>query len=1352
MPIWLLLPVLLVCCRFAYAQTPGPKSPQYPIANQFEHLSLDDGLSNNSVTAILQDRAGFMWFGTREGLNKYDGNTFTIFRPNPVPDNRSFRDSYIRGLCEGDTNRVWAVTESGGLHEVNTSTGLVTPHPIQAAEASQWNRQNSVCRDSQHVIWVSTAAGVARYEPARHHFTLYPSPDPGASVTTVFEDRQHRFWVATLRGLYLLTRETGRFTLVSAPDAAGSQLYFTSIFQDNQEQLWLGTASPGYSLLRLNLRRQPWRLEPYNPGGALNPYVWRNTIHQDSTGLIWVGSTNGLHAIDPVSNKVVTYQTDLNLTRGLASSNASAVYHDRSGMLWVGTDNCIDRQVISTKTFLTYQVKASTRMSLPENNVNALFRDNQNQLWISNATGVYRQSPGASQFVRIPPETFGSVGGHTNMVRSFLADGPNGIWFGTWDGLYYFDQTTGLFTSYPSAIPAQYIDLHRAPDGDLWLGGEGGFASFNRKTHRYTYFPDKPGAVNRLPNKDIYGLMVSRQGEVWLLVNHLGVCRLNIKSGQMTQFRAGPKGQLSSNNVLSMYEDKDMNIWFGTHLGGLNRFDFRTALFSVITPQEGIPGNSIVGITGDESGQIWLSTDEGLCRVDPATKAVHAYTVNDGLISNDFLHHAVFQQPGQLYFGSENGVIQFNPNQIYDDTRPFPVYITSLTVLDKSRPMTSPVRLKHDENMVSFGFAALSYAHPEQNQYAYQLVGVNKNWVRNGNRAVATFISLAPGTYTFRVKAANSNGFWTRNQASVRVIVEPPWWATWWAYSVYVLLAGGAVWGYVRFYTNRIRQQQELVFNRRKAEQLKAVDELKTRFFSNITHEFRTPLSLIISPVDKMLQEDRFDRPMLTTVQRNAGQLLRLINQLLDLAKLEGNNMPVSLMQGDMTGFVTQLVHLFQQSADQKGVTLTCTIATLPPHEVVFDADKWEKILTNLLANALNFTPEGGFVSLHVSPVLAGSDLAGVRLELADSGIGIAPDVLPHIFDRFYQADMSGTRAYGGTGIGLSLVKELMDLLGGTLSVTSQPGVGTTFHLTLPVQTAPVAGDSPAVPGFTLAPGPALSLTLPSLPSAQPSLTGDGTKPCLLIVEDNDELRAFLVGELAPFYQVLQAADGAEGWAIVQAELPDLVLTDVMMPRMDGHQLTHCIKTHPETDHIAVVMLTAKSAQRSRIDGLKQGADDYIAKPFSIAELHLRLRNLTTRQQTLAEYHRRQFALPDAAPALETRPANESTDPFLLRIYGLLDRHLDDDSIGVDWLADQMAMSRKTLYRKVQCLLQLSPADLIRQYRLRKAAEFLRTGRNVSETADLTGFRTASHLSMLFREGYGQTPTEFVASWTKMKT
>lgn len=1321
------------------------KALSQPIINQFEHLSVKDGLSNNSVNCLLQDREGYMWFGTNEGLNKYDGNTFTVWQPDPGNPTHSFQNSHITGLCEDHSNRLWVITEGGGLHELNKQSGLVTPHLIQASKAHRWNNQLSIYEDKQGVLWLSTFAGLARYEPEKHSFTLYPAPQPEVPIKTVFEDRQHRFWVATNRGLYLFDRSTGRFTPVPFKTRNGAQPAFISVYLDAQDVLWLGTATAGYSLFKLDLRHQPWQLVPYNPGSQLNSFVFLNSIHQDAQGLVWVGTTSGLQAIDPTSETVFTYRPDPGISKGISSNNAQAVYHDRAGILWVGTDNGIDRQAITTKPFKTYQVIPNKgHANLPENRVNAVLQDSHGQLWLSNLSTVYRMASGTNTFEAIPSKTLGSIGQHKNYPCAFLSNGSEGIWIGTTDGLYLVDQASSHFTSYPSDVPAQFVA--RAPTGDLWIGGEGGIASFNPHTHKYTYYKYGRSDSSKLPDRYVHGLLPSRTGDIWILLQQQGILRLNPKTGQTIRYKAGPNGQLTSNEVQAIYEDKDGIIWIGTHLGGLNRFDPQTGLFTAITKQHGIRGNSVVGITSDNTGAIWISTDKGLSKITPPTNSVRNFELYTGLPSNDFLQNAVFKHNNQLFFGSLNGIVQFNPDSIRDDTRPFPVYITALKVLDKPQPIASgEITLKHDENFLSFEFAALAYALPEQNQYAYQLIGVDKNWVQNGNRHVANYTNLSPGSYTFRVKAANSDGIWNTKGASIRLTIKPPWWATWWAYSLYALLAGITIRRYFRFYTNRIRQQQELELNRKEAEQLKVVDELKTRFFSNITHELRTPLSLILTPVEKLLQKNHLDdstNRTLALVQRNANQLLRLINQLLDLSKLEANSMPVSLMRGGVVEFVDLLVDSFRPAAEQKGIMLQYTADELPP-EQLFDADKWEKILTNLLSNALKFTGAGGTiqVTLKQDGSATPDETPRIQVSIADSGIGISSENLPHIFDRFYQVDYSSTRHYEGTGIGLSLVRELIDLVGGKISVESQPGMGTTFFVTLPVKSLSDNTEAPKVvfSGRTHPINEQLPVVTGDLPTNQS--TEDEGSPRMLIVEDNAELREFLAAELAQTYQVLSAANGEDGWQLAQTELPDIVISDLMMPKMDGYELTRLIKSHPDTDHIAVVILTAKAAHLSRIEGLQEGADDYLAKPFHLDELHLRLHNLITRQQRLRDQYRHQFTLPDTPTPLDV-----TRDPFLHRVYELLDNHLDNPSLNVDWLADQLAMSRKTLYRKVHSLTQLAPNELIRQYRLRKAADLLRSGHNVTETAYLVGLKTPSHFTLVFKEFYHQTPTEFIAN------
>ncbi|GAB4017235.1 hybrid sensor histidine kinase/response regulator transcription factor [Spirosoma koreense] len=1329
------------------ARSGGTPVQEQPVSNDFDHLSVEDGLSNNSVICIFQDREGFMWFGTDDGLNKYDGYTFTALKPDLNDRAHSFHSNQIYRLCEDRKNRLWVAT-LGGLHEVDKRTNRVTPHPIRGSNADKWNYQHSVYEDSQGVLWVSSLGGLAKYEPELRRFTLFPVPQHEATIKTVFEDPQHRFWVATYEGLYLFDRTTGRYTLIPVSVAPGkAQPTFIAFYLDPQEVLWLGTSTVGCGLYRLDLRRQPWRPEPYRPAGQLTSYTYLNSIRSDGKGMLWVATTRGLQRIDPVRNQAYTFRPDPNSAKGISSSTAQTVYFDRSGTLWVGTDNGIDRQVVNNKPFMTHQVRPNKgTANLPENKVVAVLPDRKERFWISSGFDVYRPAVGGNESQLVPPEILGANSQFRNFTQAFLPDSAGGLWLGTWTGLYHYDPKTDHFQHYPSEIPIEYIS--RAPTGEIWVGGyivpNSGIASFDPRTHRYTYHKYRPNDASGLPDQYIHGLLVSQTGDVWVPFRKNGIGRLDPRTGRFVHYTAGGKTQLNSNDIQTIYEDKAGVIWVGTQQGGVNRFDPKTERFSAITTRHGLPSNNIVGIINDKAGRLWFSSDKGLCRYDPRTKDVRNYQTNSGLPSNDFLRNAVFRQKSRLYFGSLNGVVYFNPDSIRDDTRPFPVYITGLKVHDQSRSLSdSSLTLDHDENFLSFSFAALTYAQPELNQYAYQLVGIDKAWVQNGNQHLANYTNLAPGSYTFRVKAANSDGIWNQRGASLQVIIRPPWWATWWAYGLYVLLAGGGIWGYIRVYTNRIRQQQELELNRREAEQLKAVDELKTRFFSNITHEFRTPLSLIISPIEKLLQENRFDsatRQTLALVQRNADQLLRLINQLLDLSKLEASRMAVSLMRGDVPQFVQQVVESFRQRADHKEVRLSYTTESFPK-EYLFDADKWEKILTNLLSNALKFTETGGSVTVTLTPVADRTgEVAQAQLQISDSGIGISPDQLPYIFDRFYQADTSRTRAYEGTGIGLALVKELIELLGGSISVDSQLRQGTTFRLVLPLAAVSTKADAPAVIAPAKAqPAPnSLPSVAPVVPTA--SVESDSQLPLILVVEDNEELREFLANELSASYRIIRATNGETGWQLTRSELPDVVITDIMMPRMDGYELTRLIKNQPDTDHISVILLTAKASHQSRIEGLQEGADEYMAKPFHLDELHLRLRNLLSHKQKLRDYYRLQLAQPDPA-----RPINQVEDAFLHRVYTLLEEHLSDPSLDVDWLAGQVAMSRKTLYRKIHSLVQLAPNELIRQYRLRKAADLLRAGHTASQTAYLVGFKTPSYFTIVFKEFYQKTPTEFAA-------
>ncbi|QJW88486.1 response regulator [Spirosoma taeanense] len=542
-----------------------------------------------------------------------------------------------------------------------------------------------------------------------------------------------------------------------------------------------------------------------------------------------------------------------------------------------------------------------------------------------------------------------------------------------------------------------------------------------------------------------------------------------------------------------------------------------------------------------------------------------------------------------------------------------------------------------------------------------------------------------------------------------------------------------------------IEKTAEYVRQLRESMELRAIDEMKMRFFANITHEFRTPLSLIVAPVDKLLTANDLPTPYLhslSIVRQNAQHMLQLINQLLDIAKLEAGAMTIVNKPGDLGGFVSQIVEVFRPSAEIKNIDLTYR-ADLLSSNYLFDADKWEKILYNLLSNAVKFT-ETGCVAINLTEIPDSLPAVGsaqsealIRLTVRDTGIGIAADKRERIFNRFYQVDSARTRAYEGTGIGLALVKELTERLGGTITVESPPAgeidtSGTCFNLILPVQVlvAPVDRSLVAPKRIILTPVPD-SVVVPSPPQSDET-------PLILVVEDNHQLREFIIAELTPTYRVRSAANGEEGWDLVQQELPDVVISDVMMQEMDGYDLTKQIKSHPETDHIAVILLTAKSEHDDVIAGLRYGADDYIIKPFNLDEVHLRLSNLINRQQKLRDQYSRQLTQPDDSSLLDT-----VQNPFLRQVYTLIERHLDQSALTVEWMAEELSISRKTLYRKVHTLTHLAPNELIRQYRLRKAAQLLRAGHNASETAYMVGFETPSHFTSVFKEFYKKTPSEF---------
>lgn len=1301
-------------------------------------LTTADGLPSSTVTGIVQDQTGFIWIGTADGLARFDGRQLKVFRHDERAN--SLAENAISSVQLLSSGILLLQTHTGDFQQFDPRNeqfttffplakqgkrkideGWVAPADIPALKHTFWalwrGEKIQVFDQKRRLVhtWDESTLGNATKTlhsiVAASNGRVYAHSDKGL-IELNFQTGQHRFLAfqgPLERRLNTLTSAADWRHVIERPNgeiiALGQQ--YLHLFNPKTGQ-FRGIIMPG----------------PFRPKGA---YAMRVL----ADGKVYVSIGNHLYELLPTNLfiPVTTWES----SAGDQRLFGMPYLIDRSGVLWLyttaGSVHMLHRQA---QPFRWYGYQNSWTTDLPQIGLGAAplptadrsgdnwvrFTRLRGSIWCIGQQALYQYVPGRQQV----EQTSSFITGDSCLFKIALKPDQRGnlwIYGNEKGGLTELDTNGHVRRFWPNSLVPQPLE-HRGLDlSDIQPMGSVIWMASNQGKGLYRY--------------DL------RQQKIVAQLLHNPANRQSLPTNQLRGLLADPH---APGRVL----------WIGTLGGGLTRFDTQTNQFRTFTQQDGLPDNTIQSLQTDRQGFIWAATNRGLVRLDTRSFQLRVFTKADGLQDDEFVFAASTQLPdGRLAFGGSTGITVFDPATLREQTAQTPVVLSALRINNElidantpNSPLPSPINalselmLDHTQNFLTFDFSGLDYTRADQIQYQHRLTGVDPSWVNTGTQNTANYTQLAPGHYQFAVMATNADGRWSRQVKQLSIVIKPPFWASWWAYAAYFLAFTGLVWSFIRFRIGQGQQRQTMLLERQKAEQLKAIDELKTRFFSNITHEFRTPLSLILSPTEKLLQEAKHDGPTrqtLASVHRNAGQLLHLVNQLLDLSKLEGGGMSISLARGNVAEFVEQLVETFRVAAEQKGIALTVRTET-DDKDHLFDVDKWLKIGTNILANALKFTPAGGTVSVE----LTDSGQGFVCLVVADTGIGIRAEKLPHIFDRFYQVDDTHTRAYEGTGIGLALVKELIDILGGTVAVASDTGKGTTFTLHLPV--LPALGDSTV--STVVLPKPTQtelasinSQTGAGLMSSQPK-TNSASQPLVLVVEDNEELRNFITGELAQSYQVLTATNGAEGWELAQSELPHLVISDVMMPLMDGYELTHRLKTSSLTSHIGVVLLSARAAHESRMAGLTQGADDYLTKPFHVDELRQRLHNLLTHQQTLRDYYHKQFTQPDA----EFRP-ELLTDDFLRKLHGAVDEQLDNPAFGVDELAQKLGMSRRTLDRKLAAVVNQSANNVIRQHRLKRAAQFLTEGRTVSEAAYLVGYESAAHFSQIFKELFQKTPTEF---------
>ena len=1355
---------------------PGPAGAAW----RFQHLTIDDGLSQNVADALLQDRQGFIWIGTKDGLNRFDGVEFVVYRHDPF-DVGTLSEDHVTALTEDHDGTLWIGTDGGGLNRFDRVTGRAVRYRHSPTEAI-----DAIAVAPDGAVWVATwGDGVHRLDGADRDrpdapFTVYPTaPGPASIIGDVISDPEGTVWAATDDGIWRLPVGAAAFVRHSDGDSGGLLVTRGGV-------LWsvaTDPPSPYLSAQRLTAGRSSsaaWVLR--NLPVTVTPRV--RSVAEGPDGALWIAP--GLAHVDPATRDVTVVPYADDEPFGLRSGTISLLW-DRGGVLWAGTNGYgIDRFDARGTRF--ERIDQPDLAPVPGFSVRTIHEARGGDLWISAGTVLYRKKADGSW------EVFKDRGPRlgVSQVYGIAEDRKGRMWVAMAQGLVRYDPATGTQRPFPredlagwpggglDAVPLGLVADRR---GTLW-----------GLTARYLVRIDDPetGRATAFRYADTYGsrvedtfppLVEDGRGGFWIGTG-LGLVRFDPETGASRRYTTDPDDPASLRNdrVLSILPDPrrpDDVLWVGTAGGGLNRLDVATGRFTHVTTPT-LPNDVVYGVLPDAEGRLWLSTNRGLARYDPETGDVRAFDVNDGLQSNEFNAGASHRgRSGRLYFGGIHGVSAFDPMAVTDNPHRPPTVLTGLSLggrpvavgdstglLDRELWATDALHLGPRQNAFTFTFAALDYAASEKNRYAYRLDGFDPGWVEAGTRRTATYTNVPPGRYTFRVRGTNNDGVWG-DETALTVVVAAPWWRTLWALAVWAALGVGAVLAVGWARRSRADLRQRLDRERLEAEQLRTLDQSRSRLFANVSHEFRTPLTLTIGPLDDIRDGLYGDVPAplaepLDLARRNAGRVLSLINQILEVARLEAGRVRLEARPVDLGALADRGAEAFRPLADRRGITFT--VDPPPSHVVVYgDPEHLGTILSNLLSNALKFTPQGGAVRVSVGrEAEAGTACLAVR----DSGPGIPPADLPNIFDRFHRIDPDGTRAVG-TGIGLALAKELSELHGGSLSAESDEGFGSTFTLTLPLghehlpvdavhRDAPPVGwlggdDTPAADALEAPPalsGDGQSAPLPLVPLAPPAADDRTT---VLVVEDHPDLRAHVRRHLEPAYRVVEAADGEAGLRAARALLPDLVLSDVMMPGLDGLALCRALKAGPATDFIPVVLLTARAAPEDRVEGLAGEADDYLTKPFDPSELRARVANLIRGRRRLAERYRREgvaLVLGDDAEVVPTlQPSAPDATPadvaFTDLVRAAIEASLDDETFGVEALAAAVGLSRSQLHRRLRETLDVTPSEALRTMRLERAAQLLavRAG-TVSEVAYAVGFKSVSHFSNAFAERFGHRPSE----------
>jgi signal transduction histidine kinase/ligand-binding sensor domain-containing protein/DNA-binding response OmpR family regulator len=1358
-----LIVLLIVITRFGLSAQNSPLT--------FEKITAEQGLTSNRINGIVQDKTGFLWVATNNGLNRFDGVENKQYTKQ-VDDSCSLSTNTILAEYCDSNNDLWLLTVNY-LHRYNRKLDNFNHYLLSdKKESARYGNKGVITEEKSGNIWIGTPTnGLYIFNRSDGQCSkILPQIN---SVSSIFFDQEGNCWIGGEFGL--LTQYNPAKNLVKQYEVPSALR--RTVTEDFIWNIW--QAEPG----KINLLLSSGFFQFDHPKVTFSDLkVWNKTVNSGSNALrtilveqndMWIGTQGGgLYILNLATGKVFQYQSIFNNPGSLSNNSITAIVKDNKGVYWIGTNDGINKYDPSSQLFAHYQKDPGNPNSLQYNFVSSFCESPDGDIWIGTfgqGISVYNRNKESFQTITSSPGNESSL--INNTIRALEPDKSGNIWIGTTNGLSSYNLRKKNFTNYRqsrvkgSISSDNILSLLVTRDNRLFIGsnGEGlSYCKIEQLAEGFQQYGSNSEFVNRAKVRKMIELA---NGSI--LCGSLGNGLIVLSGeGDKSILPSEFSKSVDSDYINALCQDKDNNIWIGTW-DGMFLMDSKFKILRQFTTQNGMPSNEITGILSDSRGDIWSVGMNGLSHLSKTTGLdfkITNYTSHNGLQGSYFTMYSTLKTAdGELFFAGYNGFNRFYPEKIKSDLQIPEVILTDFQIFNQSVPInkkvngqilltenisdTKSITLHNQHKVIGFRFAAMTTTQIEKVKFACLMKGVDPDWVYlDYNQRYKSYNNLPPGEYTFTIKACNADGIWSARGTSISIKVLPPFWKTWWAYVLYSLIIAGLLYLVREYSLTRARLQNKALLERVQREKDAEINNLKIKFFINISHEIRTPLSLILAPLEKLVRSAEPSQEIkrnLDIMYGNALRLFNLINQLLDFRKIETGNVHLNVALYDVIAVTNEIKRAFDDSASRKDIELTVE-SNVKSLEIWLDPDSFEKIMYNLLSNALKFTPSGGKVQIIINQL----NDSLCEIIVLDNGIGVASDKLEKLFDRFYQVDSKSFVKHDniGSGIGLSIVKNLVELHKGEISVESIPGEYTLFRIVFKSGKQHLENNNNITIALEPIPfsvnirntGPEMEIPEPAeLQLAQESKN----KIRILIVEDNPEIRYYLKQSLHMWYEILEASNGKAGYKQALQHIPDLVITDVMMPEMDGIELCKVLKNELLTMHIPIIILSAKSTIEDTLEGLETGADDYVPKPFNEQILLAKIKTLLANRQKLIEkFQVHQYKQSES----EEYNSLNFDDPFVDRLVDFITTNLSDEELSNEKIEHHFKTNKMQLYRKLKAVTGWSVNNLIREIKIREAMRLLKDSElNISEIAYNLGFSDPLYFSKYFKKEVGVAPQQY---------